>query len=180
LSSEKFVAVAFLWHTLGVQSTSQFSLIQSGYQFSVQNSVAIASGGTLTVAYVVSGAPSTLTLYVQGVKNASSPVVIDTYSGLTSVTRTINISDSYDYFVVLPQWTGGNNVTVTVTVTFSGPGQSQTAITAAIPLSGFGSPAGVVAAPVGTMYVNLSGGSGALFLKESGGSTTAGWVASNF
>jgi len=163
-----------------MQSTSQFSLIQSGYPFSVQNSVGIASGGTLVITYTITGAPATLTLYVQGVKNASSPVVIDTYSGTANTTRTISITDTYDYFVVLPQWTGGNNVTVTVNVSFSGAGQTQTAVTAIIPLSGFGSPVGVVAAPQGSIYVNLAGGVGALFLKESGGSTSAGWVASNF
>lgn len=43
--------------------------------------------------------------------------------------------------------------------------------------SGIGSPAGVVAAPVGTIYRNLLGGSGAtLWVKETG-SGTSGWVA---
>jgi hypothetical protein len=163
-----------------MNSTSQFSLIQSGYPFSVQNSVGIASGGTLSITYTITGAPATLTLYVQGVKNASSPVVIDTYIGTANTTRSISINDTYDYFVVLPQWTGGLNVTVTVTVSFGGSGQTQTAVTAIIPLSGFGSPVVTIAAPVGSLYINLSGGANSLFLKESGGSTTAGWVASNF
>jgi hypothetical protein len=43
-------------------------------------------------------------------------------------------------------------------------------------LSGMGVPA--VAAPVGTLYRRLDGGAGStLYVKESGGSTSAGWVA---
>jgi hypothetical protein len=45
------------------------------------------------------------------------------------------------------------------------------------PLSGTGSPAGVVAAPPGTLYLNLSGGAATtLWVKESG-TGTSGWVA---
>lgn len=42
---------------------------------------------------------------------------------------------------------------------------------------GTGSPAGVVAAAPGSLYLNLSGGAGAtLYVKESG-TSTSGWVA---
>jgi hypothetical protein len=163
-----------------MQSISQFSLVQSGYPFSLQNTVGIASGGTLIITYTISGAPATLSIAVQGCKNASSPVVIDTYIGVAGTTRNISISDTYDYFVVLPQWTGGNNVTVTVTATLVGSGQTQTAVTALIPLSGVGSPQNVVAAPLGSIYLNISGGVGCLWVKETGGSTSAGWVQATF
>ena len=43
---------------------------------------------------------------------------------------------------------------------------------------GSGSPEGVVAAPVGARYSRTDGGAGTSFyVKESGGSTSSGWVA---
>lgn len=43
--------------------------------------------------------------------------------------------------------------------------------------SGVGSPAGVVNAPVGSIYMNSSGGAGTtLYVKESGGAGSSGWV----
>lgn len=45
-------------------------------------------------------------------------------------------------------------------------------------LAGAGSPAGAVAAPVGSVFLRVDGGaSTVLYVKESGGSTSAGWVA---
>jgi hypothetical protein len=42
---------------------------------------------------------------------------------------------------------------------------------------GAGSPAGAVSAPVGSLYLNTSGGAGTtLYVKESGGSGNTGWV----
>lgn len=47
----------------------------------------------------------------------------------------------------------------------------------ATPMAGTGSPGGTIAAPVGSLYRNTSGGAGTtVYVKESGGSTTAGWV----
>lgn len=47
----------------------------------------------------------------------------------------------------------------------------------AAPLSGAGSPEGVLAAPVATLYVRTDGGAGTtLYVKESGSGST-GWVA---
>ncbi len=44
-------------------------------------------------------------------------------------------------------------------------------------ITGFGSPEGVVTAPVGTLYLRLNGGAGTtLYVKESGVGNT-GWVA---
>lgn len=44
-------------------------------------------------------------------------------------------------------------------------------------ISGTGSPAGVVAAPVGSMFLRSDGGAGtSLYVKESGAATNAGWV----
>lgn len=50
-------------------------------------------------------------------------------------------------------------------------------IDARLPLTGTGSPAGVVAAPVGRLYTREDGGANTtLYVKESGTGTT-GWVA---
>jgi hypothetical protein len=44
--------------------------------------------------------------------------------------------------------------------------------------SGLGSPEGVVAAPVGTLFRRTNGStSTVLYVKETGGSTSSGWVA---
>ena len=44
--------------------------------------------------------------------------------------------------------------------------------------SGTGSPEGVVAAPVGSIYTNISGGaSTTLYIKTSGAATSTGWTA---
>ena len=44
--------------------------------------------------------------------------------------------------------------------------------------SGTGSPAGVVAAPVGSLFLRTDGGANTtLYVKESGAATSAGWVA---
>lgn len=161
-----------------VQSISQFSLLQSGYPYSVQNSVAIASGGTLTATYTISGVPASLTIVIEGCKVTGQHLILDTYTGTANTNRSISITDTYDYFLIMPTWGGGSNVAVTVTMNFSGAGQAQTAVVAFMPLSGVGSPAGVVAAPVGSLYCNTTGTAGAVFFcKTSGGSTSAGWSA---
>lgn len=162
-----------------MQSTSQFSLVQSGYPFSVQNSIAIASGGNLSVTYTISGSPSNLTITIEGVKNSGTRVVLDSYSGVGNTSRSVSLSDSYDFFNFVPTWSGGTNVSIAVSVSMTGPGQSLSTVTAATPLLGSGSPAGVVAASPGTIYTNLSGGVGALWVKETGAGIS-GWVQSTF
>lgn len=43
---------------------------------------------------------------------------------------------------------------------------------------GYGSPLNVVAAGIGSLYMNLSGGTGTtIYEKESGAGTASGWVA---
>jgi len=45
-------------------------------------------------------------------------------------------------------------------------------------LTGAGSPQGVVAAPVSTMYLRTDGGTNTtIYVKETGGNTNLGWVA---
>lgn len=60
------------------------------------------------------------------------------------------------------------------------PDPSETHVngSAAEIIAGTGSPAGVVAAAVGSIFLRTDGGSSTtLYVKESGGSTTSGWVA---
>jgi hypothetical protein len=162
-----------------MQSVVQFSLPRSGIPFVVQNAVNIQSGGSLSITYTVSGAPATLTITVEGCKNASGDVaVLDSYVGTANTTRAVSLSDTYDYFQITAVWTGGSNVNVSASLSFTGSGQTQTAVTSLIPLSGVGSPQNAVAAPVGTLYSAINGTPGAcFFVKTSGGSTSAGWTA---
>lgn len=45
-------------------------------------------------------------------------------------------------------------------------------------LAGSGSPAGAVAAPVGSLYLRMDGGTNtSLYVKEAGAATSAGWAA---
>jgi hypothetical protein len=47
-----------------------------------------------------------------------------------------------------------------------------------VPLTGTGSPENVVAAPLGTLYVNTAGGtSTTLYVKENGADGNTGWRA---
>ena len=43
--------------------------------------------------------------------------------------------------------------------------------------SGTGAPEGVIAAPVGSIYLDDNGGTATLYVKQSGGATSTGWVA---
>lgn len=161
-----------------MQSTVNLNIQQSGQLLSVPNSVNAQSGSTLQVTYAINGAPASLTLTVMGYKNAGgeSPV-LDTYQGTANTTRTISLSDTYDAFLVLAVWTGGTAVAVSAAITSTGAGLTFSAGAAGKILVGTGSPNGLIAAPLGTLYVSTAGGSGTtLYVKESGGSTNSGWV----
>lgn len=163
-----------------MQSVLSIPIVQSGQPVFIPNFLLTGSGSSIQFAYAVNGAPDSLTITVLGLKNASgeSPV-LDTYTGTTNTTRTISLTDTYDSFLVTATWSGGTSsvgVVVTVTATAgSGPlyqGGFQ------MIRSGVGSPAGVLAAPVGAVYVALNGTPGAVFFcKTSGGATSAGWTA---
>ena len=70
-----------------------------------------------------------------------------------------------------------------ITLTDYGAGSQLTAgladeVKAVLPLSGTGSPEGVVTASPGRLYLNLSGGvSTTLYVKTSGIETNTGWTA---
>jgi len=161
-----------------MQTVLSIPIQQSGVPASIPNFLRAISGGSVQFSYVVNGNPDSLTIAVMGYKNASgeSPV-LDSYTGTANTTRTISLTDTYDSFLVSATWTGGTNPNVVVTVTMTGSGPTfQGGIQ--LPRSGVGSPVGVLAAPVGTIYVDLHGLPGAvLFCKTSGGSTSTGWSA---
>jgi hypothetical protein len=107
-----------------MDSKISFALQASGQPFKVPNGL-LQNSGNLGAVYTVSGAPATLSIVVEGIKNAAGTVVLlDTYTGTTSTTRSIALSDTYDSFRVTAIWTGGLNVQVAsvfTTTTGSGP-----------------------------------------------------------
>jgi len=160
------------------QSILNINLSISGQPVFVHNSVNIQSGGTLKAAYAVKGAPATLTVTVQGVKNATGDqIVLDSYTGTADTTRSISLTDTYDSFLVTAVWTGGtSSVGVNATISSTGAGSGFTGGAPGQILVGAGSPANVIAAPIGTLYVNTNGGSNTtLYVKESG-SDASGWT----
>jgi hypothetical protein len=75
--------------------------------------------------YAITGSPATLNIVVAGQSSTGGITVLDTYSSTTNATRTVSLSaTNYSNFVLLPTWTGGNNVSVTITIKGTGPGPS--------------------------------------------------------
>jgi hypothetical protein len=99
-----------------------FELTESGKPESVTNDLAASS--SISVNYRLHNSPSAMSLVVVGgFNNGAQQVVLDTYSGTTDTTRTVNFSQTYDYFQVVGTWTGAN-VRVFVTIQSTGPGPS--------------------------------------------------------
>jgi hypothetical protein len=157
-----------------MNSVQQFTLNESGQQQFIPN--AVENSTSLQVNYVISGTTLTFSAAVMGILNATGETtVLDTYTGNASTTRTISLSQTFDAFLIVATWQE-SGVSALVTVTSIGPGPTVSP-GFTLPMTGVGSPAGVVAAPVGSIYLNLSGGSSTtLWVKESGGSTTSGWT----
>ncbi len=78
---------------------------------------------SLSITYVIAGSPASLTITVTGVKNAAGECqLLDSYSGTTSTSRTINLTDTYDSFKLTAVWTGGSNVSVGAALSSTGAG----------------------------------------------------------
>ncbi len=88
--------------------------------------------GSISVAYKISGAPTSLSVSVSGMKNSQECELLDTYSGTTDTTRTITLSDNYTAFRFVAVFAGGQSVSVaaSVTATGSGPTFSTTSLPA--------------------------------------------------
>ncbi len=103
-----------------------FTLGSSGTPFVATNDLVAAS--SIGVVYTVAGAPATLTIVVEGIKNATGAVyVLDSYVGTTNTTRTITLNDTYDRFRVTAYWTGGSKVSVNASLSSTGPGPTWSA-----------------------------------------------------
>src|SRR6266699_433318 len=156
-----------------MDSQQQFTITQSGILITLSN--ALQNTTSIEFDYMINGTPLTMSLIVQGMKKDGTVIILDTYTGTTNAKRTITLTDTYDSFVIVPNWTGGANVSVGVTIITAGPGPSFQGAFQQV-RNGVGSPVGVLAAPVGTVYVSLSGGSNVtLWVKESG-TGTSGWA----
>jgi hypothetical protein len=106
-------------------NVTNFSLSQSGQPFAVPNGANVAAGSTLTVAYSIAGAPTTMGIFIEGVKTSAggSVALLDTYSSTANVSaRSVGINDIYDSFKVTATWTGGANVRVAASISANGPG----------------------------------------------------------
>jgi hypothetical protein len=107
-----------------MNSTTSFTLSASGAPAMIPNGVNVASGGSISVSYTIGGAPATLTITIGGIKASGDAAVLDSYTGTTNTTRTVNLSDTYTFFRVTAVWAGGQNVSVGSSVSTSGPGQT--------------------------------------------------------
>src|SRR6266705_5828916 len=153
----------------------QVTLDASGQTLKLLN--ALLATTSLEIDYTINGSPATIKLVLAGGKNDGSSDTLDTYTVVANAARTVVLAKTYDFFLLTATWTGGGSVTVAATLKTSGAGAAFAGAFQFVQ-SGVGSPAGVLAAPVGTVYVDLSGGAGTtLYVKESGGSTSSGWVA---
>lgn len=100
------------------------------------------------------------------------------YADLTSTTQIANPQtlDSYGKFK-LPVYID-TAVIATVTGLQNAPDHDTGVMQGANIISGTGSPAGVVIANQGTLYLRTDGGAGTtLYVKESGNGLSSGWVA---
>ena len=124
----------------------------------------VYANSTVTAYTVVGGAKTTVkaNLYTSssGATLAANPQTLDSFGKFA---QPVYIQDA----VILTATGLGNTP------------DHDTGITAPIPLlSGAGSPAGVITADIGTLYLRTDGGAGTtLYVKESGSGTNAGWVA---
>jgi len=151
-----------------------FLLDQSGAFRTFDNTLADAT--SLELDYVISGAPDTISLVLEGLNTDGTVNILDTYTTVADTVRTVSLAKTYASFRLTASWTGGAKVSVNTVMKTTGSGAVSAAVSP-LPLQGIGSPVGVVVAAIGQLYINLSGGSGTtLYVKESGNGTSSGWV----
>lgn len=99
----------------------------SGTTLSLKNDCGVMHG---TFEYIITGAPATMSAVLSGCMRGGQCTVLETYTGTTSSPRKPTIDSAYDYFKVVPTWTGGTSPTFTVndnlTVANGGSGSSLT------------------------------------------------------
>jgi hypothetical protein len=109
-----------------MNSQTAFTLAASGQPFTVLNHLAAAT--SITIAYVIAGAPTSLVITIEGIQNSTGDVqVLDSYSGVSNTTRTVNLSAVYDAFKITATFTGGQNVSIGAILTSTGAGPAWSA-----------------------------------------------------
>jgi len=107
--------------------TSTALNLESGFPMTVPNTTNISSG-SITASYVISGSPSSMSIFVEGQNSNGTVVVLDTYNysaGDTTITRSISISAVYSNFKITPTRTG-SGISVTGSLSAQGNGPSFT------------------------------------------------------
>jgi hypothetical protein len=123
------------------------------------------SFGGLRWSYVGDGSDVTFDITGASTTNANAYLVAIDGVIQDPINYTISIGTPYVLTMTSPVPTGSNIVIVSLY------GFAQI-------YSGTGSPEGIVAAPLGSLYTNKSGGAGqTLWVKESGAATINGWTA---
>lgn len=157
-----------------MRSSTKLTAYLSGALLVFPNSVRGSS--SLTIEYVIGGSPDTVNLVLVGVKGQEQ-ATLDAYTGLVDAVRTVSLADTYDSFMLVPTWTGGQGVVIGAVLTIEGLGETFQGGFENV-ITGRGSPEGTVAAAVGGLYVDLDGTTNTVFyVKETGGSTSSGWAA---
>jgi hypothetical protein len=92
------------------------------------SSIKIPSNGGLVASFeeVITGAPSTISIVIQGCSPTVVCETIDTYTSVANSIRAPAIAKAYTYYTITATWTGGSNVGVRVntmiTSARTGPG----------------------------------------------------------
>src|ERR1700722_18030883 len=102
-----------------------------------------AGAMTASFEYVITGSPATVSIVVSGCKEGGTCDSLDTYTSTSNVIRAPSISKAYDSFTIVPSWTGGTSVTVTVNTTLlsasggSSSGGGNVSVTSPVDGSGY-------------------------------------------
>jgi len=180
-----------------VQTQTQ-TITVSGQTITVNNNHGALKGSFV---YAIFGAPSTMSLIIQGcIANPFSCTTLDTYTSTQNTTRQINVSTPYSYFTVQGSWTGGvaapgTYVTVTsslqlggssggglgnVTVIGNPTGTGQVPTTTSTTTATWQTPAGGGNVNgTGLTANNVMAGNGTSNIKDSGIATSSLALTSN-
>lgn len=119
-----------------------------------------------TMGYIINGSPATASIVFTGfMRGVAAGSVIDTYTGTTSIIRKPTFDANYDYFTIVPTFTGGTAPTFAVKVTMTPADSSATA-------GGGGTPTGPAGTP-NAAVVSIQGIGGMTALATQDGATGA-------
>lgn len=72
----------------------------------------VVGGMTVSIGEVMTGAPSTVSVVVQGCKIGAICATLDTNTSVGNAIRNITVTTVYDYFLATAAWTGGTSVSI--------------------------------------------------------------------